>query len=281
MIRLTYENEHGVVAFGDGSAFGITSLSGFGLPAKEFTNVVYSGQQGAKTTSSRDLQRTMTIGGDFTGNVREITKFYKILYHKGTLKINYKGIKRQIECHLINNDDFIRQGGSNIWVYALQFTADSPYFTDFETTEKGLLERIDKITGSTNVLPAVFTEALTITSVENKGETAVYPIIEVKTYASKTSEGILIVQNETTGAFINLTIDTSKDDIITIDLPVRKIYTAECEVITNNISDDTVLSKFVLIPGENVIKVANSLGDNSGTIVVTLKFKNEYVSALW
>lgn len=280
MIRLTYENEHGVVAFGDGSFFGITSLVGFGLPAKEFNNVVYSGQQGAKTTSSRDLQRTMTIGGDFTGKVREITKIYKILYHKGTLKINYNGIKRQIDCHLINNDDFIRQGGSDIWVYALQFTADSPYFTDFETTEKGILKRIDKISG-TYTLPAIFTERITKSNVVNKGEITVYPIIEVKTFASENTESTLVVKNNTTGAFITLTIAANKDDIITVDLPVRKIYTADGSVITNNISDDTVLSNFVLIPGENEIEVHNSIGDSSETIVVTLKFKNEYVSALW
>ena len=112
-------------------------------------------------------------------------------------------------------------------------------------------------------------------------DTNVYPIVEVKVYASATATGFLTVQNETTGAVIELNIDTSRDDVITIDLPVRKIYTAEGKFITNNISDNTILSNFVLVPGQNIINVENSLGDSSGTIVVTLKYKNEYVSALW
>lgn len=172
----------------------------------------------------------------------------------------------------------------------LQFVCDNPYFNDFYDTEIPIFQRIDKLPNTTDdtecwyiQLPAVATERITSSVIENKGEIELYPVIQI---ADSTNNNInnytdvfgIEIINQTTGAFIHLNYQLLSNDVVTIDLPLRKIISSINGDITNKISDDTILSDFVLKCGKNLISCTNL--DANREIYVNVKFTNNYAMAV-
>lgn len=266
----------------------VTSINGFGNPAKEFQTAAFSGQPGIVTTSCRDTVRTLTVAGTFNGTPREIQKMYKILYADGTLTAYFHMERRQIKCRCVTTEEFERQGG-NLYSFVLQFQADNPYFTDLADTSVYVFQRRDLV-HSPFTLPCVFTERTSCVCITNQGDKEVFPVLYIANGAVQYSgdltgvamgsgnSGIKIF-NRTTGAFIHLKYTPKTDEQITVDLPHRKILLDANTNLTNFISDDTVLSNFYLAVGENNIEVINYATDTPISAILT--FRNEYRTAVY
>ena len=279
MIRIKFKNDLGEFSMGGGhhEAMNITSLSGFGIPPREMTNINFAGQSGTTTTNIKDNQRIITIGGDFYGSPQKIEKIYKILHKKGTLSCRCGSQDFQIECFAINNDDFMEYGKSGFYKFVLQFQADNPYFTDKEQKKYAIYKRVDKI-GTPFTLPAVFTERITSTSVIVGGDMSIYPIINIEAQSPSGNYGQFTIKNNTTGSFIVINHQLKQGEKITVDIPNRKIVSNIDGIITNQISDETVLSNFMLVQGENNISVDKTNAND--VFYAEIIYKNLYVSAV-
>ena len=284
-MRLTFKNDIGSITMGGGDhpSVNIIEAIGFGLPGKEFSNVTYAGQSGHTTTNVRDVARTITLSGTFVGDKKEILKMYNILYSPGVLIYQDKGVKRQITCRLTNNDDFKPQGKSGIYTFALQFSADDPYFTDTEDLKFDIYKRVDKVTGTiynSTGEKVVFTERTTEISVINSGVKAVYPVIIVQSKElsgiDNTQLEISVERDDLVCAIIKLNCNTPSNDSITFDLPRRRIVSRSQGDITNYISDETILSEFYLLPGNNIVKF--DAHDGVGKVTAELMYRNKYAA---
>lgn len=279
MIRIKFENALGSISMGGGhhGAMNITSLSGFGIPPREIKNINFAGQPGTKTTNIKDNQRIITIGGDFQGHPTKIKEMFKVLYKEGTLTCRCGPKNLQIDCFAINNDEFVEQGKSGFYKFVLQFQADNPYFTDTEEKVYPIYERKDMITGRF-VLPAVFTQRTTSNTVIVDGDMPIYPIINITATSSSGNYGAFTIKNNTTGSFVVLNHQLKQNEKILVDVPNRKIISNTDGNITNQISDKTVLSDFMLMQGKNNISVEKTNEDDVFYSEIT--YKNLYISAV-
>ena len=91
------------------------------------------------------------------------------------------------------------------------------------------------------------------------------------------AEEMIIIRNNTTGQFVKVNYVFAYNEILTIDIPERRLYSnINPELNLYCISDDTYLSDFHLISGENEIEVSS---DTSRYISVTIEFNNNYREA--
>jgi len=131
-------------------------------------------------------------------------------------------------------------------------------------------------------LPAIATVRTIRANVINNGEIDVYPIIHIYNTANQVAlmsgfSGVIIT-NETTGAKIELDYSPSDGEEIIIDLALRRITSNLAGNIINYISDDTVLSDFILKTGENIISCENLSGLTSLSAIV--EYTNNYAMAV-
>lgn len=285
MIYVSYENEYGKIGMGGGAhpRFNIREITGLGLPEKNYNTVTYAGTDGQETISETVLPRTITIGGDISGNLQhEIANAAKVLNHPGTLYIQSLAKRRRIPCRCIAFDISERRQGKLFQPFVFQFTADSPYFLDMENRTIAVFKRIDQITPSFS-FPLVFTRRDNEADIVNAGDSNTEPIFYIYNTARAASTysdeyGIEIV-NQTTGASIFLLYHTQDGEVITIDIPRRKISSDVNGNIINCISDDTFLSDFTLTPGTNHITVTNHNIDEN--IEVMCEYSSRYVEAVY
>ena len=80
-------------------------------------------------------------------------------------------------------------------------------------------------------------------------------------------------------AKIDLNIATSDGELITVDLPHRKVISSVSGVITNTISDDTVMSDFFLDAGYNKITAVNR--NTAERITAWLEYSPAYITAVY
>lgn len=257
----------------------IEPLSGFELPAKEYEEIEYAGENGITTTGQKDLPRTMTITGDIYGGRKVIEEILKAFYYEGTLYCEFGNIKRKIDCKVINMSDVERHGKSKISNFTVQFQADYPYFSDFHDTSRAVSGTEDLITTGAFVLPCIWTKYTQGGVVRNNGHKEVYPTVHITAQGgTESKDAIITLANETTGAFIKLNYTMADGETVTFDLKTRRVYSDINGVITNKISDDTVLSKFCLSVGDNVISFASNAADQTLRTVFT--FNRLYLMAV-
>ncbi|MBQ2968665.1 MAG: hypothetical protein IJE10_11180 [Clostridia bacterium] len=292
MLKITYKNEYGEIHMGasalSGLPLNVTALVGFKPPDQEAQSKVFSKAPGCVTTDIRDIQRTLTISGTFHGTSFDVQNMYSILYHPGTLVLDFVTGSKKIECRMITSEGFTKVGKGDLYNFVLQFQADYPYFSDVEETTVYVFERVDMINNGEDAtytfqLPAVFTERRTTAEVELRGEKNVYPIIYVANGVADAAvlslDSGIYLKNEITGAEIDFQYTPEIGEVVRIDLPNRRITNNKGDVLTNYISDSTVLSDFMLKPGKNTIYALNR---NAGQdITVYLTYHSEYVSAVF
>ncbi len=287
MFRIIFENELGALSMGGGShpSMNVTDISGFSNPKKELKTAVFGSGPGSVTTSARDTARTLTVAGTFRGLPLEVRKIYDILSCEGILSVYFHRLKRQIKCRCVDGDEFTRISKDGFYRFALQFLADSPYFSDCEETYIPIFSRINKVK-TTFTLPCVFTERICRVTVHNSGDIAVFPAIFVRGASSaenlaalQSEEHGVLITNQTSGGKIHLKHTVRCGETVTIDVKNRKIRSDIAGNITNKISDDTVLSSFFLGLGDNVISVDNY--DTDTELSAQLTFKNEYRTAVY
>lgn len=289
-MKVIIKNKYGKFEMGGGKhpTARILNISGLGLPVKEANTVTFAGQPGHTTESIRDLSRTITISCDFCGGQKEITRLYRMLYHPVELWFTFGEHRRKINGICINPEDVEKIMYQREYSLVMQFVCGNPYFNDFYNTKIKVFQRLDQLPNVLDgenwyiQLPAVATRRIITAAVFNKGDTIIYPIIHIgnshATTATDTGEYGILINNNTNNAKIMLNYNPQPGEEITVDLPLRKITSSINGVITNKISDDTVLSDFVLELGENMLSCINLSG--TGDVSVTVEYTNNYAMAV-
>lgn len=289
-MKVIIKNKYGSFEMGGGyhRIANIKNISGLGPPIKEASTVTFAGQPGHITEKTRDLSRTITISCDFVGGQQEIERLYKILYYPVELWFTFGSRRRKINGICINPEDIESIIYQRKYSLVMQFVCDNPYFNDFYSTNIDVFQRANQFPNVLDgenwyiQLPAVATERTVTASIYNKGETIIYPIIHIynfaPTTASDTGKYGIVITNDTNNAKIILNYNPQPGEEITVDLPKRKIHSSINGVITNKISDDTVLSDFVLDLGENILSCTNLSG--TGDISVIVEYTNNYAMAV-
>jgi len=289
-VKLIIQNKYGKFEMGGGkhSVARVINIVGLGLPTKETETITFSGEPGQLTKNVRDMSRTITLSFDFFGGQSEIEKLYKILYYPVELFFSFGDRERKITGRCINPEDVEKIMRQKFYKGIIQFVCDSPYFNDFENTNIAIFSRADQFpniseNGNWYVeLPAIATVRTIRANVINNGEIDVYPIIHIYNTANQVAlmsgfSGVIIT-NETTGAKIELDYSPSDGEEIIIDLALRRITSNLAGNIINYISDDTVLSDFILKTGENIISCENLSGLTSLSAIV--EYTNNYAMAV-
>lgn len=288
-MRLILQNEYGTFEAGGGAhaAARITDIAGTGLLSKEVSSISIAGQPGRTVTNVRDTERTITIAFEILGDVREIEKLYRCVYHPADIIFFLGDRRRKITGRCVNAADAEKIIYHRLNKLVLQFTCDDPYFHDDISIVQPLSTVINHFP-NVNVggdwfvqLPAVATTCITAAVIANSGDTIVYPVLHISNISSvsaQTPEHGLVITNNTTGRQIEIDCDVTAGDEITVDLPKRKIHSRMYGNITNCISDDTVLSDFYLAVGDNNIAVESI--SYSDMLAVTIEFDNNYAAVM-
>ena len=291
MVELFFENELGTIHF-EGkrqsirkNSVIIKAVTGLGLPEREYKLANYINCPGQELISSRDLARIITVSVDICSekNARtQLCRMMEILYQPGFLKLFSRSLHRKIFCRCTEISE-PEKHGQNIVSLILQFTCDSPYFTDAEAQEAVLFKRTDLICKEFQ-LPCVFTKKTNRSLVCNRGGVPSEPVITISYIERITSlvdqpedYGILIM-NHSSGQKIRLFYDGEPGETVVLNIPGRSIISNGTKDITSTLSSDSVLSNFCLKPGDNDIEIINfSIAKD---VVVTMNYDNQYVEAV-
>lgn len=286
-MRIEIKNEYGKIVIGERGGAKLVDIAGLGAVEKEAQTVTYAGQPGQTTLSLRDMPRTITMSIDFCGDRDAVLKLYRILYGTVRLVIFSGENRRAINGNCINQYDVEQIIYRQMYKVTVQFVCDDPYFHDVSEVRFDLNRREDKLPNLQEngewyvTLPTAATVRTNGSGVINKGIAAVYPIIEITNNTAEAAEGEqsgLIITNGTIGATIGIERDMKPSELITIDLPRRRIISSVDGSITKHISDDTVLSEFYLAPGGNDITVINK--NEKQVISTVISFNNNYEAAV-
>lgn len=128
-----------------------------------------------------------------------------------------------------------------------------------------------------------FTHRYTDAHIYNSGDNRAEPIFYI---SNSPVDGIallddeigILITNETTGQHIKLDTTTQDGEIITVDIPHRKITSSTRGNIINTMSLDTFLDDFWLDIGDNRIVVTNY--NTTEQISVVCTYKNQYIEAV-
>lgn len=265
----------------DGSGEGdikIISLDGLGMPEKSFQVAQYAQQPGQETLSATDNARTITVKCDLnvgTGRQSELSRIMGVFYMPGTLTIDTDIRRRDIACYCNAFELLDRHPG--IQAFSVQFIADNPYFKDATAAVDNVVEITDLLK-TTFTLPTVFSKIQTEADVLNSGHLNTEPIFEIRNTGAAFQDKEINLFNDTTGQKISFTASMDDDSLVEVNVENREIL-QDGEDITNNITDDTYLSDFWLIPGVNHIRAETT--DKSLGIGISCQHTNLYIEAVY
>lgn len=283
-MHLIYENDIGKISFsGSGKeTWRIKEITGLELPGKNFNVVSYAGQDGQETISEMAAPRVITISGDVCSMdmlQHELSRAVRILNKPGRLKLYLGNRQRKIDCR-VNAFELVPRSGV-YQPFVLQLIADKPFFEDFKNLSVGVFSRMDMV-GNDNILPMALTGRSSEVNINNLGHVKTEPIFYVYNISGGTgeaSENGFEILNHTTGQHIRLNYSTIDNEIITIDLPGRKITSNKNGNLIQYISNDTFLSDFWLSVGANTIEAINN--NPNEDINVVCEFTNQYIEAVY
>lgn len=277
MFEIKYTSENGTAALGGGQAplLRVRSITGIGLPSREYKNVAVS--NGQHETSRRDEARVITIGGDLLGNGNDLENFERIAYADGILEFTFGQKKRRIHCKLYNMSDPTRIIPGKLISFAVQFVCDDPYFEDTDATIADIVSLTNTVI-DTFTLPCVFTTSTNTKKLTVTGEKSVFPIIRIGCVEEGEESAVygVSVANVTTGETLTLHHRMRMHETITVDLKERTITSSIDGNIINSLSDDSDMAKMYLLPGDNII-TANSL-TNAETNYIQVEYRSEYLA---
>ena len=275
---ITLKNEYGTFELDGGK--NLFAAAGLGLPSKNTETVTYEGQPGQVTLSAIDDKRTITLSFDIWGGIAEAERLLKIVYRPVNIIVRQGTKRRMTYGRCLNPDEIVRQIRDKLYTVTLQFECDSPYFTDERENITPIMQRADMLPNTEDgeglkiQLPVIATVKSNEKTVRVSGDIPVFPIIEIycKSAQTYTDNGIIITGGSSA---ITLNYTMAEGETVTVDLPRRKIISSENGLITSCISNDTVLSDFKLMLGNNSVSVENL--NILSEISVTLKYQNNYV----
>lgn len=282
-MHLIYENKYGILSMGNKSdRWRITGIKGLNLTGKTYNMVRYGTFGGQETIYSSYDARIITISGDvYSENLsEELSRALRIFNEPGTLSVISKHKQRLIKCNQITFNEVSRRGC--FIEFTLQFICDNPYFNDLFPTVTGVFGRIGLIKGSFT-LPCSFSTRNNNKYILNSGDSTSEPIFNIYIKSQdgeNTDENIgYKITNLTTNQMIWLKYEGCEGEVITINIPERKIESSINGNIIINISDDTFLNDFQLAKGENFINVLNY--NTSETVNVECIHDNFYIEAVY
>lgn len=286
-MRIVIKNEYGEFEIGETAGAKLLEITGIGIPGKEAEKITFATQPGTVTKSVRDTERTISLSIDFLGNPRQVEKLYKIIYHPVEIWFYLGYCNRKIKGRLIEATDITNIIYRRWQAVVLQFICDDPYFHDLYDTKEGISTITDQLPnleeGGTWLveLPAVATVSSARKVIRNESSIRLYSRFYIKNMSqisALTNEHGIVITNHTTDKKIALYYEITGDDIVTVDVERRRITNSKGENITNNISDDTVLSDFYLEIGDNDISAATLNGDD--VLVVDIEYNNNYIAVV-
>ncbi len=264
------KNENGTFEIGGGKHVSarLQQITGLGLVSKAIQSLTYSQMPGRVITSERASERTITLKFDYYADPETVIRFFKILQKPMKLELLRNGYYREIDCRVIagaENNNIVYHHWEEM---TLQLECSDPYF-------RGAVRR-ESIVSATDMLPNVFENSdwyIQLPAVAtvrhqdalimNDGDTIVYPTITVENLADTTgakTDTITITIND---RVLKIYHHAAVDETVTFNLERRMITSSVDGDITNQISDDTVLSDMYYDEGSNVVTVTSSLtGDN-------------------
>ena len=277
-MEIVIQNKNGRFEIGGGNHLkaGLVEIAGLGLPASEPNTIKYAGQPGYKMLSRTDMERTITMSLDFTGVPFDVMKIYRILQEECELLFFLGGERRKIKGFCLNPAEAENIIYKRMYKLVLQFVCENPYFEDFSDKVISLSTRKDMFPTSFEGglgyidLPAVATKRTATITVNNRGDMDVYPTITI--VAEEGSE-TLSISNLTTGKSITINKDIASGEKVVFDVGNRTITSDLSGSLLNYLSDDTIMSEFVLQRGNNELKATNGGND---LLTGSVTYKNQY-----
>lgn len=288
-MRIILQNEYGKFEIGGGShsVARLLKYDGLGTVSKSAKKITFVNQPGSVMQSMRDNERTITLSFDFYGNQKKVEDLYNIICHPVNILFVTSRYRRKIQGVITDTTQAINII-YGIWQsIAIQFICNNPYFNDWENTLLPLANienqfpNLQESDGWFVNLPAVATMIKNSAIITNKGDTILYPILHIRnisTAISSSGEHGIIIKNNTTGKIIEFNHFITSGEIITADIPNRKITSNISGDITKYISDDTVLSDFFLEIGDNEISVESL--DIADVLTVDIEYNNNYMAVV-
>lgn len=277
-MNLEYKNQFGKVKMsGDGNeGFSVIDIDGNELLGKERTVIHFNNKDGYDENTAFFGQRVITVSGDITSENTELIKnAFKVFSKPGTLKIQTKENSYEI---FVNDCTFKTLSKNAIFKsFCVQMTCDFPHFSDIKDRVEGIYKRNSLITSNT-FLPAMFTERSNGGTVNNQGDILVEPKITIRCLISAPEDGNITIDNKSTGKKIVINHKVTEGEIITVDIPARKILSNIAGDITNQLSYDNYLCDMFLDCGENFIDVY--LPDGNRNCEATMTYRNLYAGVL-
>lgn len=279
MFVIKFYNDAGTVTFGGGSApdgWRLTACDGLALTGKSFTACRYAGCDGQTTVETRKNARTITMSGDFYAktNNGSYEKAMTVLGSRGILEVNTGGKVRRTEAECASFTERGHEGKYRL--FTVQFICDSPYFESAEACEIPIYKTIPHLNADFT-FPGIFSERISRNIVVNQGDMPAEPVLFIN--AGHNPQGIITVKNHTSGGQLSINYEPLADDIITVDVPARKIYNSDGENLLGNLSDDSFFDGFTLLPGSNDIEVL--LGEANRELYVSCRFRPRYSEAVY
>lgn len=259
MTQIIFQSSAGVVRFGGGGkdAWRMTEVSGLGMSGKSFQTVVYSSEAGQRTIGEQRSRRIITIGGDVCGGSHpvsvRIADAVKALDKPGWLTVRHAGICRRIWARCSALEQGQRKGAFR--TFRVQFCCDSPFFEELEPRKTALFERKNEIK-TTFCFPCVMSERTSRGSVVNSGDAEAEPVFDI--YFGENAQFDKAVEitlyNRSTGEKLTVSYLPEAGEVVTIDIPQRRIFNNKGENLISILADDSYMSLFTLAEGVNIME---------------------------
>ncbi|MBR6523449.1 MAG: phage tail family protein [Clostridia bacterium] len=277
-MEIVIQNKNGRLEIGGGRhpIAKLIEIAGLGLPTSEPNAIKYAGQPGYKMLGRVDMERTITMSLDFHGIPFDVMKIYRVLQEECELLFFLGGERRKIKGFCLNSSEAENIIYKRMYKIVLQFVCENPYFEDFSDKVINLSTRTDLFPTSFEgglgyiTLPAVATERTATITVNNRGDIDAYPTIIV--VAGEDSD-TLTISNLTTDKSITINKDIVNGEKIVFDIGNRIIKSDLAGSLLNYISDDTIMSEFVLRRGVNELVATNG---SFNLLTGSVAYKNQY-----
>ncbi len=303
-IYMTFENDIGILVFSRDD-LRIIAIEGLGVPSKEYKTLSYVGYDGAFTVSEKKKSRAITVKFDVSScdHIQyEISRIMRILDKGGTLKLQCGSVRKKIEVSQV----IVSEPADNrvFRTMTVQFVCDSPFFNDYDDTEKLCYDVEGQIIGTeeggwnigTADAPVVWGGAINDKIIINSGDYKVEPtfIITVSGSGSSGFEILKVSKYYSTGDTddenvlqrLKFTCSLCNGEVITVNLDGRHengrfVRSSKQGSLINYRSADTSLSKFWLDVGENRIATRKLNSDAELNIVIKMIYNNNYAEAVY
>ena len=283
---LIYESPNGkvIMTSKNMSEYEVVWIDGLEQVIAESQTKRYVRVPGQKTLYKNPGPRAITITGVIKANKAQrrfrARKLIEVCDNtlEGTLYINMFGKLRRINC--IPDTVVFSEPENDTMKFVVTLICDNPYFKDWEDIEVMLFSRVNNLI-TPMTFPRVFTYRYTKGYAINNGMVDVEPIIVIEAGppTPDAPETGVLIENETTGKQILLEYAPEDGDVITIDIPARKIISSINGDITRKKPLEYRLSEFVLKRGPNTISFTNY--DTGQPLIAKAIYSNLYTEAMY